>query len=118
MAEKQLLAGAATAVITPHLGASLCGSMLDRRAESIHDDLHARCLVLDDGETRLALVVLDLIAANGGWLAEIKHQVNGFTGIPLANILISCTHTHSAVTPVPVFQSNVEKDYLQWAGPR
>jgi hypothetical protein len=118
MPDKQLLAGAAAAVITPHLGASLAGSMQARRAENIHDDLHARSLVLDNGDTRVALVVLDLIAASKDWLGEIKHQINGFTGIPLANILISCTHTHSAVTPVPVFQSNVEKDFLKWAGPR
>jgi hypothetical protein len=118
MPDKQLLAGAAAAVITPSLGVSLAGSMQDRRAENIHDDLCARSLVLDNGDTRVALVVLDLIAAGKDWLGEIKHQINGFTGIPLANILISCTHTHSAVTPVPVFQSNVEKDYLKWAAPR
>ncbi|MCS6850001.1 MAG: hypothetical protein NZ700_02390 [Gemmataceae bacterium] len=118
MAERQLLAGAATAVITPNLGVSLAGSMQDRTATNIHDDLHARCLVLDNGETRLAFVVLDLIAARKDWLSEIKHQIQGFTGIPMGNILISCTHTHNAVTPVPVFQSNPEKEYLKWAGPR
>ena len=100
MPEKQLLAGAAMAVITPTLGVSLCGSMLDRSAANIHDDLHARSLVLDNGNTKIALVVLDLIAARKEWLSEIKHQINSFTGIPLAHILISCTHTHSAVTPV------------------
>jgi hypothetical protein len=118
MPEKQLLAGAATAVIMPALGVSLCGSMTDRAADSVHDDLHARSLVVDNGDTRVALVVLDLIAARKQWLSEIKHQINSFTGIPMAHILISCTHTHSAPTPVPVFQSNVEKDYLQWAAPR
>lgn len=118
MSTKQLRAGAATAVITPNLGVSLCGAMQDRLAQSIHDDLHARSLVLDNGNQRLALIVLDLIAAGKEWLAGIKHQIHSFTGIPLANILISCTHTHSAVTPVPVFQSRVEKGYLEWAGPR
>src|SRR6266849_10201862 len=118
MAEKQLLAGAATSVITPALGVSICGAMQDRRAESIHDDLHARSLVLDNGDTRVALVVLDLIAARKEWLSEIKHQINSYTGIPLAHILISCTHTHSAPTSVPVFQSNVETEYLKWAAPR
>jgi hypothetical protein len=116
--DKQLLAGAATAVITPTLGVSLCGSMLDRSAANIHDDLHARSVVLDNGETKLALVVLDLIAARKEWLSEIKHQIHSFTGIPLAQILISCTHTHSGPTPVPIFQSNVETDYLKWTAPR
>jgi hypothetical protein len=118
MPERQLRAGAATSVITPHLGVSLCGSMQDRAAETVHDELHARALVLDNGDTRLALVVLDLIAAGKEWLGAIKHQVSGFTGIPMGHVLISCTHTHSAPTPVNVFQSNAEKDYLDWAGTR
>jgi hypothetical protein len=118
MPEKQLLAGAATSVITPALGVSLCGSMIDRTAENIHDELHARSLVLDNGDVKLALVVLDLIAARKEWLSEIKHLIHSYTGIPLAHILISCTHTHSAPTPVPVFQSNVAVDYLKWAAPR
>jgi neutral ceramidase len=118
MADKQLRAGAATAVITPRLGCSLSGHMTDRQATLIHDDLSARALVLDNGETKVALVVLDLIAASKDWLDRIKHQVHGFTGIPPANILISCTHTHSAAPPVPIFQTDPDGDYLQWAGPR
>jgi hypothetical protein len=118
MAEKQLLAGAARACITPALGTSLAGSMTDRTAESVHDELSARCLVLDNGETRVALVVLDLIAAKKEWLAEIRHQITSFTKIPITNICISCTHTHSAATPVDLFQSSAAKIYLDWAGPR
>ena len=89
MPEKQLLAGAATAMITPTLGVSLCGSMLDRTAANIHDELHSRSLVLDNGDTKVALVVLDLIAARKEWLSEIKHQINSFTGIGMSHILIS-----------------------------
>jgi hypothetical protein len=92
--------------------------MQDRRAEHLHDDLCARALVLDNGEFRLALVLLDLIAASKQWLGEIKHAVHGHTNIPLSNILISCTHTHSGVTPVNVFQSNADAAYLRWAAPR
>jgi hypothetical protein len=115
MPERQLHAGAAAAVITPPLGVSLCGAMTDRTAATVHDELTARSLVLDNGDTRLALVVLDLIAARKEWLSAIKHQIASLAGIPMSNVLISCTHTHSAVTPVPVFQSNPEKAYLEWA---
>ena len=118
MPDKELLAGAAALSITPNLGVSVCGSMQDRRAEHLHDDLTARALVLDNGSTRVALVVLDLIAARKEWLGEIKHQIAGYTKIPLANICISCTHTHSAVSPVDVFQCNADTNYLKWAAPR
>jgi hypothetical protein len=118
MAEQKFAAGAAVADITPHLGVSLCGAMNDRTAQTIHDPLCARCLVLDNEDTRVAFVVLDLIAASKEWLGEIKHLVHGYTGLPMSNILISCTHTHSAATPVNVFQSNADKDYLKWAAIR
>src|SRR5262249_62092571 len=111
MGERQLRAGAATAVITPNLGASLCGSMTDRRAEHVHDELHARALVLDNGEVRLALVLLDLIAAGKDWLGEVKHQGNGFTGIPTGHILISCPHTHTPPTPAQILPGNPHPNY-------
>ena len=55
----QFRAGAATSNITPRLGISINGYFNDRVARHIHDELHARCLVLDDGRTRLAIVVCD-----------------------------------------------------------
>ena len=54
-----LRAGAATSNITPPLGASINGGMRDRKAAHIHDELHARSLVLDNRQTRLAFVVCD-----------------------------------------------------------
>src|SRR4051812_10516080 len=52
-------AGAATTNISPWLGLSINGNMHDHKTEHVHDELHARALVLDDGETRLAIVVAD-----------------------------------------------------------
>ena len=55
MPDRIFKAGAATSNITPPLGTSLNGGMSDRAAEHIHDELHTRALVLDDGERRLAI---------------------------------------------------------------
>ncbi len=54
-------AGAATSDLTPPLGAAIIGGFLPFPSTNIHDELRARCLVLDDGRTKLALVVLDLL---------------------------------------------------------
>ena len=53
-------AGAATSNITPKIGSSVNGGFQDRQAMNIHDEMHARGLVLDDGQTLLAMVVLDV----------------------------------------------------------
>ena len=93
---RQFQAGAATSNITPWLGISLAGSLYDRRAEHIHDELHARCLVLDDGQMRVDIVVVDsTIISQQLWL-EIKQLTQQRTGIPVEHMLMSATHTHSA----------------------
>ncbi|REK09901.1 MAG: hypothetical protein DWQ37_17485 [Planctomycetota bacterium] len=109
-----LKAGAATSNITPALGVSLNGGMSDRTATHIHDDLHARCLVLDDGTTRLAIVICDSCMLPQSLLNEAKHLAHGHTGIPLDQMLIAATHTHTAPTSTGVFQSEPDEAYVAW----
>ncbi|MGB1817958.1 MAG: hypothetical protein ACPHJ3_21495, partial [Rubripirellula sp.] len=52
-------AGAAMVDITPPLGELVVGGFVPFPANAIHDPLHARCLVLDDGKTRIAIVICD-----------------------------------------------------------
>ena len=52
-------AGAATSNITPPLGELIVGGWQPIPATHIHDELHARCLVMDDGEVKLAIVLCD-----------------------------------------------------------
>ena len=53
-------------------------------------------IVLDDGRTRLAIVVVDSCAMPRSLLDEAKAMAAKSTGIPVENMLISATHTHSA----------------------
>lgn len=93
-----LQAGATTSNITPPLGTPVVGSFAPYPAEHVHDELHARCLVLDDGQTRLALVVCDLLGLHRSVSVEARRLIEMETGIPPQNVLISATHTHSAGT--------------------
>jgi len=57
---KTFRAGAATSNITPLMGVPLDGTIMQiGPAKDVHDELYARCLVLDDGTTRLAFAVID-----------------------------------------------------------
>jgi hypothetical protein len=107
-------AGTALIDISPTLGTSLAGYMQDRRAELIHDPLHARCLVLESGGTKVAVVVCDLVAVGGAQVSAARHLIHGHTGIPMQHILIAATHTHSGATSVPIFQSDPDPRYLEW----
>ena len=89
-------AGAAASNITPFLGGEIVGNFVRPIATNVHDELHARCLVLDDGKTRLALVVCDLLGISRSVSDEARKRIQKNTGIPPEHVLISAVHTHSA----------------------
>jgi len=91
-------AGAARSNITPDLGGNIIGGFHPFPAKHIHDDLWARCIVLDNGETRVAFVVCDLIGIGHFLCDEARRLVYEETGLSTTNILISGTHTHSATS--------------------
>jgi neutral ceramidase len=105
-------AGAYAMDVTPKkFPVSVNGGMQDRQAKGAHDPLHARCLVLDDGKTRIALVVVDSCMIPRAITDAAKAKARKLTGIPPERILISATHTHSAPTLAGVFQSEPDEDY-------
>ena len=107
-------AGAATSTITPRIGTSINGSIQNVIIQQVHDDTHARALVLDNGETQLAFVVLDLCMVYRETLDAAKQRAHELTGIPVENMMMSATHTHSAGTACGVFQSEPDPDYLRF----
>jgi neutral ceramidase len=110
-----LRAGAFAQDVTPEkFPISVNGNMADKKATSAHDPLHARCLVLDDGKTKLALVVVDSCMIPQEIHDAAKALAEQKTGIPAGNILISATHTHTAPTAAGVFQSEPDADYVKF----
>ena len=53
--------GTAAVKITPPLGTPMAGYYTQRGSRGVLDDLYAKAAVLDDGKTKAALVVCDLI---------------------------------------------------------
>ena len=111
-------AGAATSNITPELGSSMNGGFQDRQAVFVHDELHARCLALDDGKTKLVLVVADSCVIGRGIFDEAKKMVNEATGLPMENMLMSVTHSHSCGTAQAVGQSEPSPMYQRFLARR
>jgi len=96
-ANKTFRAGAAAVDITPKKWpVYLVGSFSDRQATKAWDPLHSRALVLDDGDTRLAIVVVDNCLIKRPLLDEAKRRAAARTEIPVDRMLVSATHTHSA----------------------
>ena len=111
-------AGAATSNITPELGSSINGGFQDGKATFIHDELNARCLALDDGKTKLVLVVVDSCVIGRGIFDEAKKMVNEATGLPMQNMMMSATHSHSCGTLQAVGQSEPNPIYQRFVARR
>ena len=90
-------AGAFAVDISPRvLPALRNGGFLERSDDHVDDPLHARCLVLTDGRTKLAIAIVDSCMIPRDVCDAIKRRVETRAGIPAERILIAATHTHSA----------------------
>src|SRR5947207_3272912 len=108
-------AGAAAVDITPtHLPIRTAGNLTLTLVNKIHDPLHARALVLDDGSIRAAIAVVDSCMIAREDLDEAKAAAGRVTGIPVENILISATHTHTAPAVYGCHGNDAEPDYRAW----
>ena len=92
----RLQAGAAASNITPLLGISLDGPISQNGpATHVHDELHARCLVLGDENTQIAIAICDSTMLWKDLIDEAKAIASNKTGMPPERMLIAATHTHS-----------------------
>ncbi len=91
-----LLAGSAEVVITPPVGTFLDGyGARTTGSVGVHDDLHARALVIDDSVTQVALVSCDLIGVDRRLVAAAREIASRATGIAPEHMLVAATHTHA-----------------------
>jgi neutral ceramidase len=92
-----LSAGTAIVEVTPKAGVSLGGyPHHPRYNQGVHDPLYAACLILDDGVTKAAIVNMDVISFSKKHVRAVREEASRRTSIPAGNILISCSHSHSA----------------------
>ena len=91
-------AGAASSNVTPPLDERIVGGWNSPPATHIHDELYARCLVLDDGRTKLVLVLVDSLGVAREVFDAAKESIHEKTGIPPQNMLMAATHTHSSIS--------------------
>ena len=99
---RALKAGAAMSDITPHMGTLLDGAITSNGpALHVHDNLHARGLVVDDGATRIAIVVCDSTMIDRTVMDRAKEIIKERCGLPNNRVLVSATHTHATPRTLP-----------------
>lgn len=92
---RDVRAGIGVVDITPPVGFRMSGYFSERLSTGTHDPLQAKALVLQQGQTTLALVLCDLIGVSRRVTDGVRRAAFGRTGIPPENIAIAGTHTHT-----------------------
>src|SRR5581483_8225547 len=90
-----LQAGMAEIDITPPVGFRMAGDFPERLSTGTHDPLKAKALVLRQGRKEVALVFCDLIGMSLNVSTNARALASRKTGIPIANIVIAATHSHT-----------------------
>jgi neutral ceramidase len=91
-----LWVGAAKADITPPVGCPMGGyGAREGRAETISAPLYCRAFVFDDGASKLALAVCDLLFVTHDITTLARRLIADEIGVPGHCVMITGTHTHS-----------------------
>ena len=90
------------------------GGMTSRSATGVTDPIYAKALVLADGKTEIAIVVVDSCMMPRPMLDEAKALATKRTGIPSDRILISATHTHTAPSTLDCLGTKADPRYTPY----
>jgi putative membrane-bound dehydrogenase-like protein len=105
-------AGAFAKNISPvNLPVWVNGGISGRKIDRITDALNARCLVLGDGQTQVAICIVDNCILPLELINKAKELTRSKTRIEPNHILVAATHTHSAVSVAGTHGTPVQQDY-------
>ena len=103
--------GLAEIVITPpQLGVKMAGYAARKGvSQDIHDNLHARAIVIDGPDTAVAMLTASVIGVGQSALDNTRKRVAERTGLPEAQIMMAATHTHSGPTTTEEYNAFLEE---------
>lgn len=113
-----VFAGIARRTLDPFWGVELTGwgYYLERTWLTVADSLNATAVVIDNGDTSIAIVSVDLMVIDDVFTHRVRTQVADATGIPTGHILVAATHTHNAPAAGGLLGvGEVDPVYEDWA---
>ncbi|SHF22441.1 Neutral/alkaline non-lysosomal ceramidase, N-terminal [Mariniphaga anaerophila] len=95
----------------------IAGFSNNKPANGVHDDTWARTMVMDDGKTRVAIVVLDVIGFMHDDVVDVRKMLPADLG--LTYTIVASTHTHEGPDLMGMWgksplRSGVAPEYMQF----
>ncbi len=111
-------AGFARVNINPPMGIPIRGYYKPRYAEAVLDDIEANVLALECGEVRTLLISIDNCGIEQVLNRELRKGASEATGIPMENIIIAATHTHTGPSLEINSKNELVKEYTSFVALR
>lgn len=102
------------AQINPFLPTYMEGYVAVRESQTIHDDIEAHVLLLENQEQQFVLISLDIILIDKAFGDRLRERLAQESGIASDQIMVTATHTHSGpqVSTKVSDQTPVNQAYL------
>ena len=113
-----MLAGFAEKEYTPAEG-NMPGEIGPFWAKGTRTPLMGHAAVITSGDKSVMFVSMDIIFITVDLATRIKKKISERTGLPMENILLACTHTHTGCgTDYQCWLTPAEPDTAEYAGDR
>ncbi len=89
-----LRVGFAVADISPPAVYRMAGNYNEVMSDGVRDPLFAKAMSIEDGDVKACIIICDVCGHERGLTDEARATITAKTGIPIANIAITATHTH------------------------
>ncbi len=113
-----LKAGFGRVNVNPPMGIPISGYFKPRFAEGILDDLEINVLALECAGTKTLLINVDNCGIEQVLCGEYRKAVSDKTGVPMENIIIAETHTHTGPEIERDSENELIRDYVKFLGVR
>jgi hypothetical protein len=106
--------GAAAAEFAADDAMTIAGGITPGKASGQEGKLRAVAVVLEQQPFgKLAIIACDVLMIAREHLDPTAHEIERTTGIPFANILINCTHTHRAPSTLRLHGYPADEEFLK-----
>ena len=113
-----LKAGFARVNINPPMGIFISGYFKDRFADGTLDDLEANALAISLGDKTQLLINVDNLGIKQDISIAYRKMVSEATSVPMDNIILSCTHTHTGPAAYGRDNEPLVEEYRDFLGKR
>lgn len=112
-ATASLRVGAAAAEFEADDSMVIAGGIGPGKAAGQEGRLRAVAVVIEKNGTKLAIVACDVLMLTRRSLDPVVSEIARATGIPAANVLINCTHTHHAPSTMRVHDYDLDSIFTR-----